>query len=113
MKKHILTSNKHIPGITETSAVRLFNEKFGVDILSRVEKLAEEFDELTEAFGNVYNGDGLMDNPEALAHLNDEICDLYGALTHLAAVRGLYHRDMLDSCVDKIRGRETDPGYRR
>jgi hypothetical protein len=108
-----MNKDRHIPNISEASAVRVFNQKFGTDILSRLEKVVEEFDELTDAFGDVYNGSGLMDNPEALAHLDDEICDLYGVLTHLASIRGLCQRDMLDSCLDKVRGRETDPEYRK
>jgi len=102
-----------IPSITEARTVKVFNQEFGTDILSRMEKLAEEFEELTQAFSDVYNGDGLGNDPERLAHLDDEIGDLYGVITHLASLRGLFQRDMLDGCLDKVVGRKKNQNYRR
>jgi len=102
-----------INNITEHRFLKVVNEKYGTDLFTRFEKLDEEFQELINA--NVWNlhEDVLENEQEAIDHLKDEICDVYAVLTHIAGILGMNHKDMLDSVLDKIKGRETDPEYRR
>jgi hypothetical protein len=107
--------SNHIKNITEAIAIRLFNRKFGDNFWTRWEKVKEEFNELNEVIEQVkMNGSkGIASSPETFEHLDDEICDLYGTITHFASIRGLFHRNMLDTVVDKVITRETNPDYKR
>ena len=98
-----------IKNVSEHSAITLFTSKFGTDILSRYDKFIEECTELNEAMFN-YNE---KKSPEALEHLLDEFSDVQGTFTHLASLFGLYQKEMLGNCIDKIKGRETNPNYKR
>jgi NTP pyrophosphatase (non-canonical NTP hydrolase) len=99
----------NIPDIAESRAIRLFNEHFSNNLSTRYDKLMEEIKELDEAIKEYEN----KKTPETLAHLFDELSDVQGVFTHLASLVGLYQREMLNSCIDKVKGRMIDPNYRR
>jgi NTP pyrophosphatase (non-canonical NTP hydrolase) len=106
-----------INNITENRFLRVVNEKFGTDLSSRFEKLSEEMEELFEAFGYQchfeYSKSEITDNRYDLDHLKDELCDVYGILTHIAGLLGMNQREMLDTVLDKLKQRETDPEYKK
>lgn len=101
--------------ITEARAVDLFTKKFGNDFMTRLKKFNEEVAELNEAV-EIYNT--LKDvQPELivdmLEHIDDELCDVQGTFSHLSSIRGMYQKEMLESCLDKVKQRETNPDYKR
>lgn len=103
-----------IKAYTEYKLLTVLDAKFGRDLLSRTEKLDEELKELFEAFGEAYNGEtGLINNPEKIDHLLDEVADTFVVLTHIADILGMSQRDMIDRVIDKLKKRETDPGYKK
>lgn len=107
--------SNHIKGITEARAIGLFTRKYGDNFWQRWEKVKEEFSELNEVIEQVRTSGakGIASSPETFDHLDDEICDLYATITHLASVRGLFHQNMLNGVIDKIKNRETNPDYKR
>ena len=101
--------------VSESKAIKLFNEKFGCEFMSRLKKFNEEVTELNEAI-EIYNT--LKDaKPELvddmLEHIDDELSDVQGTFTHLASIRNMYQSDMLDNCIDKLKQRETNQDYKR
>ena len=98
-----------IPDIAEQRAIKLFTKEFGTDLLVRHNKFMEEVSELNQAF-HEYR---LEPTPERLQHLLDEYSDVQGTFTHLASLIGLYQREMLHNCIDKVKGRKIDPNYKR
>ena len=86
----------------EIEAKALFDKKFGISPVTRFAKVREEFTELQQA---IEEG-----NPE---HIKDEISDLYATVSHLATIYGLHHTDLLMMAIDKVKGRENDPNYKR
>ena len=69
----------------------------------------EELNELHDAI----NDHKILDTPESLEHLLDELSDVQGTFTHLASLFGLYQSEMLHYCMDKVIGRKTDQNYKR
>ena len=99
----------NIPDIAEQRAIKLFTKEFGTDLLVRHNKFMEEVGELNQAF-HEYR---LEPTPERLQHLLDEYSDVQGTFTHLASLMGLYQREMLHNCIDKVINRKTNPDYKR
>jgi hypothetical protein len=99
----------NIPNITEHKAIELFTKKYGNDLLTRYEKFNEEVEEFREVFEQYINNK----SPELLLRLVDEASDVQGTFTHLASLMGLYQKEMIHYCIDKVKGRETDPNYKR
>lgn len=85
-----------------------FNGKFGTCITSRMRKLEEEFKELKEESESDAFKEG-----ESYEGFVDELADLNGVLFHIAGILGFSQDDLLAMCVDKVRGREKDPNYKR
>lgn len=100
-----------IPDIAEQRAIKLFTKEFGNDIMSRYKKFQEEVKELDEVYHEYF--DTLDKSPEAYKHLLDELSDVQGTFTHLASLMGLYQREMLHNCIDKVTTRKTNPNYKR
>ena len=98
-----------IPDIAEASAIKLFTKEFGTDFNTRLEKFNEECKELNDAITE-WNEEPTV---ERLEHIRDEFSDVQGTFTHLASLMGLYQREMLHNCIDKVKGRKTDPNYKR
>lgn len=100
-----------IPDIAEQRAIKLFTKEFGNDIMSRYKKFQEEIKELDEVYHEYF--DAHDKSPEAYKHLLDEFSDVQGTFTHLASLMGLYQREMLHNCIDKVTIRKTNPDYKR
>ena len=100
-----------IPDIAEQRAIKLFTKEFGDDIVTRYKKFQEEQKELDEVFQECFVT-GIM-TPDLHKHLLDELSDVQGTFTHLASLMGLYQREMLHNCIDKVTTRKTNPDYKR
>ena len=103
------------PNLDEECAIQIFSEKYGTDFMTRLAKLNEEVAELNEAI-EIYNT--LKDvRPEIvkdlLEHIDDELSDVQGTFTHLASLRLKFQQEMLINCIDKVKGRQTNPDYKR
>ena len=101
--------------VSESKAIKLFDEKFGREFMSRLKKFDEEVIELNEAI-EIYNilkdaKPELVD--DMLEHIDDELSDVQGTFTHLASIRNMYQSNMLDNCIDKVKQREKNPDYKR
>ena len=98
-----------IPDIAEASAIKLFTKEYGTDFNTRLEKFNEECKELNDAITE-WNEEPTV---ERLEHIKDEFSDVQGTFTHLSSLMLLYQREMLHNCIDKVKGRKTDPNYKR
>lgn len=94
-------------------AKRIFDEKFGHNANSRFNKLREEYEELTEAYETLVNVDRTKDYSKEKQHVEDELSDLNAVLFHIATIFELDNKTMLLMALDKVKGRETDPNYKR
>ena len=98
-----------IPDIAEHQAIKLFTKEFGTDFNTRLEKFNEECKELNDVITE-WNEEPTI---ERLEHIKDEFSDVQGTFTHLASLFGLYQREMLYNCIDKVTTRKTNPDYKR
>lgn len=96
------------PSITEI--VDLFNELFGTNIASRCRKIEEEFNEYK---GAVKHAMPTFDDPGRMNAVIDELADLNAVVFHSAAILGITQRELLEMAYDKVKGRQTDPMYKR
>lgn len=96
------------PSITEI--VDLFNELFGTNIASRCRKIEEEFNEYKEV---VRAAMPTFDDPAQMNAVIDELADLNAVVFHSAAILGITQRELLEMAYDKVKGRQTDPMYKR
>lgn len=96
------------PSITEI--MLLFNELFGTNIASRCRKMEEEFNEYKEV---VRAAMPTFDDPAQMNAVIDELADLNAVVFHSATILGMTQRDLLEMAYDKVKGRQTDPNYKR
>lgn len=96
------------PSVTEI--MELFNELFGTNIASRCRKIEEEFNEYKEA---VKHAMPTFDDPGRMNAVIDELADLNAVVFHSAAILGIPQRELLEMAYDKVKGRQTDPMYKR
>lgn len=101
--------------ITEAKAVKLFDEKYGKNPISRFGKALEEFIELKEAYEHYENLPKGKEKEEALLHVYDELSDAKVTILHFGHCLPTPHytEELLDMAIDKVKGREKDPGYKR
>lgn len=90
--------------------ILLFNELFGTNIASRCWKIEEEFNEYKEA---VKHAMPTFDDPGRMNAVIDELADLNAIVFHSAAILGIPQRELLEMAYDKVKGRQTDPNYKR
>lgn len=92
----------------KTEILAMFNAKFGTSVDRRLVKLREEYGELMEAAEkDIFNG------KENLDDFIDELADLNAVVFHMAGILGLSQDELLAMAVDKIKGREINPNYKR
>lgn len=105
----LIESMSSLPNITEYSTFNLFDAKYGRDLKIRFAKIEEEFFELKKEVEKI------SDNPDEnlIIRIKDETCDLNACVGHFASILKLYQHEMLHYVVDKIKGREKDPNYKR
>lgn len=88
----------------------LFNELFGTNIASRCRKMEEEFNEYKAAVKHALPE---FDDPGRMNAVIDELADLNAVVFHSAVILGISQRDLLEMAYDKVKGRQTDPNYKR
>jgi len=98
-----------IPNIAEHQLIELFSKEFGTNFTTRLEKFNEECKELNEAITE-WNNEPTIERQK---HIIDEFSDVQGTFTHLASLLGLYQKEMLHNCIDKVITRKTNPEYKR
>lgn len=94
----------------------LFDQKFGNNLFSRMRKLKEEYNELMDAFSEYHNfvtHDDAENQIKALHHVVDELSDLNAVAFHVATILEQDNKTLLLMALDKVKGRETDPNYKR
>ena len=96
------------PSVTEI--MELFNELFGTNSASRCRKIEEEFNEYKEV---VRAAMPTFDDPAQMNAVIDELADLNAVVFHSAAILGITQRELLEMAYDKVKGRQTDPNYKR
>lgn len=84
--------------------LEMLNVKYGTSVDRRLVKLREEYGELMEAAEKDINN---------LHDIIDELADLNVVVYHIAGILGFTQDDLLTMAVDKIKGREIDPNYKR
>jgi hypothetical protein len=99
---------KYTRSITEARAIDLLNELYGTNPIERLEKFEEEVKELNEAI--TYTECELYSNNCSVIN---ELSDCYIILTHIASLYGVHGAELLDIAIDKIKGRQIDPNYKR
>lgn len=92
---------------SEGNIIKFFDKKYGREIMSRLEKLLEETQELTEAISCYEMGDNF------LADIRDEMADVVAVITHICDIIGTDTRELLQQAYEKVQGREKDPNYKR
>lgn len=103
------------PNITimERHVCDKFNELFGTDIDSRTRKLTEEYGEYLEAANAFIRN---FEEPKAKALFDamvDELADMNAVIFHIAGILNLSQSQLLLMAFDKVKGRQTNPNYRR
>lgn len=92
---------------TEKDFLKFCNQKYGTEIVSRLEKLSEECRELNDAITGFTMGDNGM------VEIKDEISDVLAVITHICDIIGTDTRQLLAEALDKVQGREKNPDYKR
>ena len=92
---------------TEKDFLKFFNQKYGTEIVSRLEKLSEECQELNDAITGFTMGDNGM------VEIKDEMSDVLAVITHICDIIGTDTRQLLAEALDKVQGREKNPDYKR
>ena len=93
--------------LTEKNLLKIFNQKYGTEIVSRLEKLSEECQELNNAIAGFTMGDN------GIAEIKDEMSDVLALITHVCDIAGTNTRQLLFEALDKVKGREKNPDYKR
>ena len=81
--------------IMAKTILEYLNKRFGKEMVSRMAKLSEEFEELQNAFHYGSREDFI-----------DELADLNGVLFHITGIMGLDQDELLKMMMDKISGTE-------
>jgi NTP pyrophosphatase (non-canonical NTP hydrolase) len=94
--------------MTEQQIINYFSEKYGTGIFSRLKKLREEMNELTEAeinYADIMCG-------SSIEHLKDELGDVIAVAIHTAHCLGETSETMLNRAYEKAKIRENNPEYK-
>ncbi len=93
--------------------LEMLNEKYGTNLNARFEKLSEEYNELVEAVDEVPGTLTLEHCVSFIRDFVDELSDVNVIIFHMAGIIGLSQDELLEMAVDKIKGRDIDPNYKR
>lgn len=108
-------NKKLIPDVWELLkdfSAELFDKQFGTTIISRFNKLNEEYAELMEAWKNYQQSD-FETHEKALEQLVDELADVNAVVFHIATILGYDSATLLYYAADKVQGRIENPEYKR
>ena len=92
---------------TEKDFLKFCNQKYGTEIVSRLDKLQEECQELNDAIAGFTMGDN------GIEEVRDEMSDVLAVITHVCDIIGTDIHQLLYDALDKIKGREKNPDYKR
>lgn len=92
---------------------RLFSDLFGNDIESRCRKLTEEYNEFMEVIPGIFGKNIAQCTDKQLTEIIDELVDINGVIFHIAGILGLSQWELVLLAYDKVKGRQTDPNYKR
>lgn len=93
--------------------LEMLNEKYGTNLNLRLEKLSEEYNELVETVEEVPGTLTLEHCVSFIRDFVDELSDVNVIIFHMAGILGLSQDELLAMAVDKIKGREINPNYKR
>lgn len=93
--------------------LEMLNEKYGTNLNLRLEKLSEEYNELVETVEEVPGTLTLEHCVSFIRDFVDELSDVNVIIFHMAGILGLSQDKLLAMAVDKIKGREINPNYKR
>ena len=91
----------------EMQLIDFHSKKYGTEIVSRLEKLSEETQELTKAIAGFTMGDN------GIAEVKDEMGDVLSVMLHVCSIIGTDFRELMNEAYDKVQGREKNPNYKR
>jgi len=94
--------------MTKQQIINYFSEKYGTDIFSRLKKLREEMNELTEAeidYADIMSA-------SSIECLKDELSDVLAVAIHTAHLLGETSETMLNRAYEKAKIRENNPEYK-
>ena len=66
-----------------------------------------------EVVPGIYGKNIAQCTDEQLAEIIDELADLNGVIFHIAGILGLSQWELVLLAYDKVKGRQTDPNYKR
>lgn len=92
---------------TEKEAIAMFNEDYGMNLNTRLRKLAEETGELNQAINGYRSGQN------GIWAIKDEMSDVLAVITHVSSLLGTDPRELFENALEKIRKRKKDPNYKR
>lgn len=75
--------------------------------------MTEEYNEFMEVVPGIYGKNIAQCTDEQLAEIIDELADLNGVIFHIAGILGLSQWELVLLAYDKVKGRQTDPNYKR
>lgn len=109
-----LWADKHPFSRSREKILAMLDDKYGTDLSMRLKKLDEEYNELREAANrNVPNTLTLEHCVDYTRDILDELSDVNILIFHIAGIMGVSQDELLSMAVDKIKGRENDPNYKR
>lgn len=91
----------------KNDVIEFHNEHYGRDIVSRLSKLDEELFELHMAIVGYTIGDS------GIAEVKDEMSDILSIMLHVCSIAGTDFDKLLYEALDKVKGREKNPDYKR
>lgn len=95
------------------------NKLFGKNIEKRLGKLAEEYNELFEAFEKYFSREKTQSERNEIGinpgthDIIDELADVNAVLFHIAAMLGYSQKELQEMAYTKIAGREKNPEFMR
>lgn len=107
-------ADEHPFSSSREKILAMLDDKYGTDLSMRFKKLDEEYNELREAANrNVPNTLTLEHCVDYTRDILDELSDVNIIIFHIAGIMGVSQDELLSMAVDKIKGREKDPNYKR
>ncbi len=97
----------------KTEILAILNDKYGTDISLRLAKLSEEYNELMEVVNRNIPQLTIQHCVDFTRDFIDELSDVNILIFHIVGILGLSQDELLLMAVDKIKGREKDPNYKR
>lgn len=113
-KQGAVWADEHPFSRSREKILAMLDDKYGTDLSMRLKKLDEEYNELREAANrNVPNTLTLEHCVDYTRDILDELSDVNILIFHIAGIMGVSQDELLAMAVDKIKGREINPNYKR